>query len=156
MLLIPCLDVVFFFLKTIRSPAGSLILTCISIPPLPSVDDSCSGSKHRLWQPCGSAVFVAEQGYLPFPPESPDKDRWDGVVNHLPSFIFSAGHCSHLPWSLSRLPATLARVQVSAVKRQEQKGIHLKGMYFKVNFHVEENISSHIRTRQSHNHNNML
>lgn len=88
--------------------------------------------------------------------ESWQRSLWDGVVNHLPSFIFSAGHCSHLPWSLSRLPATLARVQVSAVKRQERKGIHLQGMYFKVNFHVEENISSHIRTRQSHNHNNML
>lgn len=144
----------FFFLKTIRGPAGSLILTCISIPPLPSVDDSYSGSKRKLWQPCGSAVFVAEQGY--FPPESPDKDRWDDVVNHLPSFIFSAGHCSHLPWSLSRLPAMLAQVQVSAVKRREQKGIHLKGRYFKVSFHVEGNISSNIRTHQSHNHDNVL
>lgn len=120
------------------------MLTGISIPPVPRVDDACSGSKCKLWQPRGSAVF-AEQGHLPSPPGSPDQDRWHGVMNLLSSFIFNAGHFSHLPWSLSRLPARLAQVQVSAAKRQEQKGIQLKGIYFKVSFVVEENISSNIR-----------
>jgi len=99
---------------------------------------------------------VEEQGYLPSPPEGPDKDRWDGVVNLLSKFIFNARHFSHLPWSLSRLPAILAQVQVSAAKRKEQKGVSLKGMYFKVSFGVEENIASNIRNHLSHKHNKVL
>lgn len=72
------------FSKTTRGPAGSIILTGISIPPEPSVDSACSSFKCKLWQFCGSSIFVVKQGFLPFPPESPDKDHWGGVF----SFIF--------------------------------------------------------------------
>lgn len=46
-----------------------------------------------------------------------------GVISSHLFFIFNF---SHLPWTLSRLPALLAQVQVSAEKMQEQKDVHLK------------------------------
>lgn len=110
---------------------GSIILTAISISPIPSVDNACSSFKCKFgsfmvllylwWSKCSCCSLHRVLTKI------------TGVVCFNLFFIFNAGHFSHLPWNLSRLPAMPAQVQVSPANRQEQKDVLLKGIFLKVN-----------------------